>query len=168
VKLYISRGEQAMPVALRSFAQRVEDLAREFKSVAGSNMVIELYNPKPDSEDEDAAQLDGVEPQQLSRRAVLSRAHVSQLDRKQAIPRCRRSASACSSTTSRAPSRASRRPSGRCRPDERAAGARRALQPDDAAEFRALGARHELKRDFNVKLVPFMAESIDPESRRSS
>ena len=35
VKLYISRGEQAMPVQLRSFAQRVEDMAREFKSVAG-------------------------------------------------------------------------------------------------------------------------------------
>ena len=65
VKLYISRGEQAMPVPLRSFAQRVEDLAREFKSVAGSNLAIELYNPRPDSEDEDAAQLDGIEPQQL-------------------------------------------------------------------------------------------------------
>ena len=42
VKLYISRGEQAMPVQLRSFAQRVEDLAREFKSVAGSNLTLEV------------------------------------------------------------------------------------------------------------------------------
>src|SRR3972149_12275571 len=65
LRLYISRGEQAMPVPLRGFAQRVEDLAREFKSVAGANLAIELYNPRPDSEDEDAAQLDGIEVQQL-------------------------------------------------------------------------------------------------------
>ena len=29
LKLYISQGEQAMPVQLRSFAQRVDDMARE-------------------------------------------------------------------------------------------------------------------------------------------
>src|SRR6476661_1344930 len=64
VKLYMSQGE-SVPVPLRSFAQRVDDLVREFKSVAGSNLIIERYNPKPDSEEEDAAQLDGVEPQTL-------------------------------------------------------------------------------------------------------
>jgi ABC-type uncharacterized transport system involved in gliding motility auxiliary subunit len=65
VKLYISQGEQAMPVQLRSFAQRVDDMAREFKAVAGSNLVIEKYNPRPDSEEEEAAKLDDIEPQQL-------------------------------------------------------------------------------------------------------
>ena len=87
LKLYVSRGEQAMPVQLRSFAQRVEDLAREFKAVAGSNLVIETYNPKPDSDDEEQAQLDGVEPQQLfSGEQFYLGVVVSQLDRKQAIP----------------------------------------------------------------------------------
>src|SRR4029078_2266063 len=59
----------------------------EFKSVAGSNLVVERYNPKPDSEEEDAAQLDGIEPQQLftGEQFYLGVA-VSQLDRKQAIP----------------------------------------------------------------------------------
>ncbi|HVJ25143.1 MAG TPA: Gldg family protein, partial [Burkholderiales bacterium] len=33
VKLYISQGE-AVPVPLRGFAQRVEDVVREFKAVA--------------------------------------------------------------------------------------------------------------------------------------
>jgi ABC-type uncharacterized transport system involved in gliding motility auxiliary subunit len=86
VKLYISQGE-AVPVQLRSFAQRVEDLVREFKGVAGSNLVVERYNPKPDSEEEDAAQLDGIEPQQLftGEQFYLGVA-VAQLDRKQAIP----------------------------------------------------------------------------------
>src|SRR5476649_397063 len=62
VRLYVSQSDNAIPVQLRSFAQRVEDLVREFKAVAGPNLIIEKYNPKPDSDEEDAAQLDGVEP----------------------------------------------------------------------------------------------------------
>ena len=86
VKLYISRGE-SVPVQLRSFAQRVEDLVHEFKQAAGSNLVVERYNPKPDSEEEDAAQLDGIEPQQLfSGEQFYLGVAVSQLDRKQTIP----------------------------------------------------------------------------------
>ena len=86
VKLYISQGE-AVPVQLRGFAQRVEDLVREFKSVAGSNLVVERYNPRPDSEEEDAAQLDGIEPQQLfSGEQFYLGVAVNQLDRKQSIP----------------------------------------------------------------------------------
>jgi ABC-type uncharacterized transport system involved in gliding motility auxiliary subunit len=86
VKLYVSQGE-AVPVPLRGFTQRVEDLVHEFKQAAGSNLVIERYNPRPDSEEEDAAQLDGIEPQQLmtGEQFYLGVA-VSQLDRKQAIP----------------------------------------------------------------------------------
>ncbi len=87
LKLYISQGEHAMPVPLRSFAQRVEDLAREFKSVAGANLVIEKYNPKPDSDEEDAAQLDGIEPQQLmSGEQFYLGLAVSRLERKQSVP----------------------------------------------------------------------------------
>jgi ABC-type uncharacterized transport system involved in gliding motility auxiliary subunit len=85
LKLYISQGE-TVPVPLRSFAQRVEDLVREFKAVAGSSLIVERYNPKPDSEEEDAARLDGVEPQQLySGEQFYLGAAVSQLDRKQSI-----------------------------------------------------------------------------------
>ena len=65
LKLYISRGEQAMPVQLRSFAQRVEYLVAEFKSVAGGNLIVEKFDPKPDGEYEEQAQLDGIEAQQL-------------------------------------------------------------------------------------------------------
>src|SRR5712675_2169892 len=86
VKLYISQGE-SVPVQLRSFAQRVEDLVREFKAAAGPNLIVERYNPRPDSEEEDAAQLDGIEPQQLvSGESFYLGAVVSQLDRKQSLP----------------------------------------------------------------------------------
>ena len=65
VKLYMSQGE-AVPVPLRSFAQRVEDLVREFKAAAGDKIILEKLDPKPDSEIEDTAQLEGIEPQQLA------------------------------------------------------------------------------------------------------
>ncbi|MGH8707801.1 MAG: GldG family protein, partial [Burkholderiales bacterium] len=86
VKLYLSSGE-AMPVPLRSFAQRVQNLVEEFKAVAGPNLVIERYDPRPDSEQEDAALLDGIEPQQLvtGEQFYLGLA-VNQLERKQTLP----------------------------------------------------------------------------------
>jgi len=165
VKLYISRGEQAMPVALRSFAQRVEDLAREFKSVAGGNMVIELYNPMPDSEDEDAAQLDGVEPQQLfSGEQFYLGLTVSQLDRKQAIP-------AVSAQRERLLEYDLARAIARVATAERPVLGLMSALPVLGERFNPMTRQssepwvlaNELKRDFNVKLVPFMAEAIDPE-----
>jgi len=49
VKLYLSQGE-AVPVPLRSFAQRVEDLVREFERASNNNLKVERYNPRPDFE----------------------------------------------------------------------------------------------------------------------
>jgi ABC-type uncharacterized transport system involved in gliding motility auxiliary subunit len=165
VKLYISRGEQAMPLPLRGFAQRVEDLAREFKSVAGANLVIETYNPKPDSEDEDAAQLDGVEAQQLfSGEQFYLGLVVSQLDRKQAIP-------AVSPQRERLLEYDLARAIARVGSAERPVLGLLSALPILGERFNPMTRQssepwvlaNELKRDFNVKQVPFLAESIDPE-----
>ncbi len=86
VRLYVSQGE-GMPVQLRGFAQRVEDLLREFEAVAGTNLVVEKYNPRPDSDEEDAAQLGGVEPQLLQTgESFYLGVVVSRLDRAETIP----------------------------------------------------------------------------------
>jgi ABC-type uncharacterized transport system involved in gliding motility auxiliary subunit len=86
LKLYVSQGEQ-VPVQLRSFAQRVEDLVQEFQAAANGNLRVQRYNPRPDSDEEDAAQLDGIEPQQLmSGEQFYLGVAVSQLERKQAVP----------------------------------------------------------------------------------
>ena len=85
LRLYVSQGE-SVPVPLRGFAKRVEDMVQEFKIVAGPNLVIEKYNPRPDSEEEDAAQLDGVEPQQLfTGESFYLGVAVSRLDRRESI-----------------------------------------------------------------------------------
>ena len=165
LKLYISRGEQAMPVQLRSFAQRVEDLAREFKSVAGSNLMVEVYNPKPDSEDEDAAQLDGVEAQQLfSGEQFYLGVVVSQLDRKQAIP-------AVSVQRERLLEYDLARAIARVAIAERPVLGLMSALPVLGERFNPMTRQssepwvlaNELKRDFNVKQVPLLAEAIDPD-----
>ena len=86
IKLYVSRGE-GVPVQLRAFSKRVEDVVNELKAAAGKNLVVEIYHPQPDSEEEDAAQLDGIEAQQLpSGDSFYLGAAVSRLDRKQTLP----------------------------------------------------------------------------------
>ena len=165
VKLYISRGEQAMPVQMRSFAQRVEDLVREFKSIAGANLVIETYNPKPDSEDEDSAQLDGVEPQQLfSGEQFYLGLVVSQLDRKQAI-------AAVSPQRERLLEYDLARAIARVAVTERPVLGLMTALPVMGERFNPMTRQssepwvlaNELKRDFTVKQVSLLAESIDPE-----
>jgi ABC-type uncharacterized transport system involved in gliding motility auxiliary subunit len=165
LKLYISKGEQAMPVPLRSFAQRVEDMAREFKSVAGAKLVIENYNPQPDSEDEDAAQLDGVEPQQIyTGEQFYLGAVVSQLDRKQVIPAL-------------SPQREQLLEYDLARAIARAATAGRPVlglmsalpvlgerfNPMTRQSSEPWALANELKRDFDVRQVSPAAESIAPE-----
>jgi ABC-type uncharacterized transport system involved in gliding motility auxiliary subunit len=165
LKLYISRGEQAMPVQLRSFAQRVEDLSREFKAIAGNNLVIETYNPKPDSDDEDQAQLDGVEPQQLfSGETFYLGLVVSQLDRKQAIP-------AVSMQRERLLEYDMARAIARVGSAERPVLGLMSALPILGEKFNPMTRQSsepwvlasELKRDFDVKQVPiYTMDAIDP------
>ena len=68
VRFYCTQSETATPetVYLKDYARKVEDLLHEYKQIAGKNLVIEKYDPQPDSDAEDSARLDGLEPQQLS------------------------------------------------------------------------------------------------------
>jgi ABC-type uncharacterized transport system involved in gliding motility auxiliary subunit len=63
LRLYYSQGSEAVPVGLKTFAKRVEDLLNEYKSAGKGKVVIEKFNPEPDSDAEDSAQLDGIDGQ---------------------------------------------------------------------------------------------------------
>lgn len=162
LKLYFSQGEQ-VPVQLRAYAQRVEDMVREFKSVAGANLVIEKYNPKPDSEEEDAAQLDGIEPQQLmSGEQFYLGLAVTQLDRKQAIP-------ALSPQRERLLEYDLAKAIARVAAAERPTLGVMAGLPVFGERFNPFTRQgsdpwvlaNELKRDYNVKQIPLTSEAID-------
>jgi ABC-type uncharacterized transport system involved in gliding motility auxiliary subunit len=167
LKLYVSRGEQAMPVQMRSFAQRVDDLVAEFKSIAGGKLIVEKYDPRPDGEYEDQAQLDGIEPQQLfSGEQFYLGLAVSQLDRKQSIP-------AISPQRERLLEYDIVRAIARVGSAERPAIGLMSALPVLGERFNPMTRQSsepwvlasELKRDFNVKAVPLLAQSIDPEIR---
>jgi ABC-type uncharacterized transport system involved in gliding motility auxiliary subunit len=162
VKLYASQGE-AVPVPLRGFAQRVEDLAREFKNAAGDKIILEKLDPRPDSEVADAAELDGIEPQQLmtGEQFYLGVA-VSQLDRKQSIP-------AISPQRERLLEYDLIRAVARVGSAERPKIGLMAGLPVMGEKFNPFTRQssepwvlaNELKRDFDVKEVPLSAKEID-------
>ena len=87
IRYYATQGEKEMPAQLKAYAQRVEDLLAEYKQHAKGNVEIKKFNPTPDSDAEDAAQLDGVEGQMLpnGEHLYLGLA-VSYLDAKVALP----------------------------------------------------------------------------------
>ncbi|HUC84284.1 MAG TPA: GldG family protein [Candidatus Acidoferrales bacterium] len=68
IRFYCTQSENATPetVFLKSYAREVGDLLQEYKQVAGKNLIIEKYDPQPDSDAEDSARLDGLEPQAIS------------------------------------------------------------------------------------------------------
>lgn len=87
VRFYCTKGDHEMPVFLKTYAQRVEDLLGEYKQYSKGKIEIEKLNPRPDSDAEDSANLDGVEGQmtQTGEKIYLGLA-VSCLDQKVALP----------------------------------------------------------------------------------
>src|SRR6266404_8889828 len=89
VRFYCTQSENSTPetVFLKGYAKRVEDLLSEYKQAAKGKLIIEKFDPQPDSDAEDSARLDGIEGQQLSNgeKFYLGLA-VSQVDEKQPIP----------------------------------------------------------------------------------
>lgn len=67
IRFYATQVENATPetVFLRNYAQQIEDLLDELKQQAGGKLIVEKYNPQPDSDAEDSARLDGIEGQAL-------------------------------------------------------------------------------------------------------
>ncbi len=54
-----------VPGPIKQFAQQVDDLLREYELAGGGRVVLEKYDPKPDSEEEDLAQRYGLEGQAI-------------------------------------------------------------------------------------------------------
>src|SRR5215813_9044008 len=87
VRFYVSQRATGMPVTLKTYAQRVDDLLNEYRQASKGLIEIQKLDPEPDSDAEDSAKLDGVQGQPLpdGQRIYLGLS-VTQLDQKQAIP----------------------------------------------------------------------------------
>ena len=85
LRFYCSQAE--MPPTLKPFAQEIEDLLGEYQQAGKGKVVVEKYDPRPDSDAEDSARLNGVQGQPLPSgdRIYLGLA-VSRMDDKVALP----------------------------------------------------------------------------------
>lgn len=61
LRFYCTQGDNAVPPPLRVYAQHIEDLLAEYKQAAPTKIIIQKLDPKPDSDAEDSARLNGVE-----------------------------------------------------------------------------------------------------------
>ena len=89
IRFYYSRSDNGTPdtVFLKTYAQHVQDLLDEYKQAANGKIILEQFDPKPDSDAEDSARLDGVEGAPLpTGEKFYMGVSISMLDSKEAIP----------------------------------------------------------------------------------
>jgi len=89
IRFYCSQPDTATreTMFLRSHARLVEDLLVEFRQAGGGKVIVEKYNPAPDSDAEDSARLDGIQGQLLSNGEMFYLGlTVNQLDQREVIP----------------------------------------------------------------------------------
>jgi ABC-type uncharacterized transport system involved in gliding motility auxiliary subunit len=65
IRFYCTKSASSMPIMLKTYAQRAEDLLDEMRKNSKGNIEIKKFDPQPDSDAEDSANLDGVEGQML-------------------------------------------------------------------------------------------------------
>jgi ABC-type uncharacterized transport system involved in gliding motility auxiliary subunit len=87
IRFYFSKDNASVPVPLRTYAQEVQDLLEEYQQFGHGRIKVVKLDPKPDSDAEDSANLDGIEGQEvnLTDKIYLGIA-VSCLDAKATIP----------------------------------------------------------------------------------
>jgi gliding motility-associatede transport system auxiliary component len=89
IRFYCTQGDTAMPTSLRTYAQHIEDLLAEYQQAGKGKIVVQKFDPQPDSDAEDSARLDGVDGQATAPFGgdkVYLGLVVSMLDQKVAIP----------------------------------------------------------------------------------
>jgi ABC-type uncharacterized transport system involved in gliding motility auxiliary subunit len=67
IRFYCTQGAppSAESVYLENYAHRVEDLLDEYKEASHGKIIVKKLDPEPDSDAEDSAKLDGIQPEPL-------------------------------------------------------------------------------------------------------
>src|SRR3989442_1369300 len=85
IRLYFSQSE--VPLPIKAYGRRVEDLLAEFRQAGRGKVTVEKLDPQPDSDAEDSATLEGVEAQVTpSGDKFYLGASISYADQKLALP----------------------------------------------------------------------------------
>jgi len=87
IRLYFTQGETGAPLPIKAYGRRVEDLLAEFRQAGRGKVLVEKFDPQPDSDAEDSATLEGIEAQATpAGEKYYLGAAVSTLDQKIALP----------------------------------------------------------------------------------
>ncbi len=86
IRYYATRSSAYMPEELKLHMRRVDDLLAEYENLAGGKLKVENLDPQPDTDAEDAANLDGISGQQINEENLYFGMAVACLDRTTTIP----------------------------------------------------------------------------------
>ena len=86
IRYYATRSSDYMPEDLKLHMRRVDDLLAEYQNLSGGKLRVEQLDPQPDTDAEDAANLDGIRGQRMDDQNLYFGLAVSCIDRTSTIP----------------------------------------------------------------------------------
>jgi ABC-type uncharacterized transport system involved in gliding motility auxiliary subunit len=87
VKFYFSFHNEQLPLSLKAYAQRVVELLREYETVSSGKLILEVFDPKPYTEQEEWAVRYGIQSPTLPNGdTIFFGASFLQFDQEVAIP----------------------------------------------------------------------------------
>ena len=87
INFYYSRNNAELPPNFKTYAQRVQELLEEYAAISNGQLILEISDPKPDTEEEEWAQKYGIKSITLpSGNSVYFGAVVSMLDQEMLLP----------------------------------------------------------------------------------
>jgi len=88
LKYYFSRTEGAKYPSVKLYGNRILDLLRQYERASGGKLKLEVYDPRPDSEEEEWAEKYGLQalPGQAGEKLYLGLAGINSLADEQSIP----------------------------------------------------------------------------------
>lgn len=86
IRYYATRSSDYMPEDLKLHMRRVDDLLAEYEILSGGKLRVEKLDPQPDTDAEDAANLDGIRGQRFEDQNLYFGLAVSCIDRTSTIP----------------------------------------------------------------------------------
>ncbi|MEK7949094.1 Gldg family protein [Luteolibacter soli] len=86
IRYYATRSSEYMPEDLKLHMRRVDDLLAEYQNLSGGKLRVEQLDPQPDTDAEDAANLDGIRGQRMDDQNLYFGLAVSCIDRTSTIP----------------------------------------------------------------------------------
>lgn len=86
IRYYATRTTDYMPEEMKLHMRRVDDLLKEYASLSNGQLRIEYLDPEPDTDEEDSANLDGINGQRINGQNLYFGLAISCIDRTSTIP----------------------------------------------------------------------------------